>query len=96
VTPALWRLRQEDREFKASLRYIESPCLKEKAGPVAQVCNPRVEVGDLSGQKVLKTSFQPRKTGRSGTHLSSQLREAETGGHSPGPPEHKLETLFEN
>jgi hypothetical protein len=32
VIPALRRVRQEDCEFKASLVYIVSPCLKTKRG----------------------------------------------------------------
>jgi hypothetical protein len=28
IIPALWRLRQEDYKFKASLGYIGTPCLK--------------------------------------------------------------------
>jgi hypothetical protein len=28
--PALWRLRQEDEEFKGSLGYIARPCLKKQ------------------------------------------------------------------
>jgi hypothetical protein len=29
IIPALWRLRQEDRKFKASLGYLERLCLKK-------------------------------------------------------------------
>jgi hypothetical protein len=31
VITALWRLRQEDGEFKANLGYLTRPCLKKKA-----------------------------------------------------------------
>jgi hypothetical protein len=33
VIPALWRLRQEDCEFKANLGYKESSCLKKASPP---------------------------------------------------------------
>jgi hypothetical protein len=29
VIPALWRLRQDDREFEARLKYIATPFLKK-------------------------------------------------------------------
>jgi hypothetical protein len=58
IIPALVRLRQENRGFKASLGYTERPCLKKETKiwePVAHACNPsyRLRLGDHSFRLVL-------------------------------------------
>jgi hypothetical protein len=38
VIPALWRLRQKDGDFKASLGYLARSCLKKsRTGSIAEV-----------------------------------------------------------
>jgi hypothetical protein len=73
-------LRQENREFKVSLGYIERPCfkkiffnLKNKLGMVVHTCNPshlggrdrRIETGQ-SGQKSYQDPNLKEQTWRQG------------------------------
>jgi hypothetical protein len=43
--PALWRLKQEDREWQANLGYIARPCLKKKKKKKKQHREPTLGCG---------------------------------------------------
>jgi hypothetical protein len=62
LTSALGMLRAEDHEFKATLGYVASPCLKKGKpswAPVTHACNPSYSGG--SDQEDLWFEASPGK-----------------------------------